>query len=483
MLGPVIEMKVPTFSSSQYSHEKDLPSNTKPRIFEGANDLNNHWFNYSPPFQCDPAEKSIPDQDTNNKTDAILVDINNHIISKPKVPIEKSIQETFIEYIAPNKLSYSEPIIPGKALQYPFTNIDKTFNIKNYKEQKQDNCVLGRKAATTVYANQSNTITEPCKETRRVTYVNTPTYHISRQSVPNISEPHYEFKNKRSILKKQNQCNLQRNILNQNISERASGSFNNENKSYNIHIPKFKKVARFEHENTQHQSLNSSSNKKTNVNPPLINNYCQQLSTDRFISQNTRFDKPNEVENKWPQHLQSYSIDKTEMFPIHELRDKNKQFNYSTDCPDIGKKYIQNTNYDTKINTICDNISLKKQEKMWPLYDNQSKTHITNHSDNIGVSTINDRKNERLSNKPLNRNNFMTIYNFPNEFIHQTSRKNNDLDVTYRKPNGYIPQLNISQQPLIRDTDKSKLSTVQQLPYLLTYNADKSHIGGLNNRV
>ena len=219
------------------------------------------------------------------------------------------------------------------------------------------------------------------------------------------------------------------------------------------------------------------------LNPPLINNYCQQLSSDRFISENTRFDKPDEVENKWPQHLHSCSNEKIEIFPIHELRDKNKQFKYNTDCTEIGKKYILKTSYDTKVTMNCDNMSLKKQEKRWPLYDNQSKTHITNQSHNTTISSINDRKNEKLSNKPLNRNNFMLSYNFPNEFIHQTSRKNKDLDITYRKPNGYISQLNIPQQPLFRNTDKSNISTIQQLPYLLTYNADKSHIGGLNNRV
>ena len=119
---------------------------------------------------------------------------------------------------------------------------------------------------------------------------------------------------------------------------------------------------------------------------------------------------------------------------------------------------------------------------MWPNYDNKSKTHITDNSYNSTTSTINDRKNEKISNKPSMQKNFILSYDFPNTHLHQTSRKNDDLSKTYRTPNGYIPQVSISQQPFHNAFDKSKSSNNQQFPYLLTHAADKSHIGVLNNR-
>ena len=481
MLGPVIEMTVPTFSASAYTHEKDLPSNTKPRIFEGASDLNHQFFNYSPPIQSDPAEKNIPEHDTNTKVENIYIDINKHIISKPNVPIEKSLQETFIEYITPNKLSFTEPSIPGKSLQYPFKSVKSTFNMKKCNAQEQENCLLGRKAGTSVYLNPSNnTSSDTCKRERITPNINTYSPHRIMQRVTYNYKPNNNIKNKRSILKNTEQCNLKRNILNQNLSERPHNLIHSNNKqSYNLSIPEFKKVVKFAHEDLSHD-MNDGFKKEMHTHP-LINNYFQQLPcTERPITENTRFDKPDEIENKWPQHLQTYSKKNMDIFPIHALRDKDKQCQYDFDCQQIGKKYIQQTIVMTKKKKH--NISLKKEEKMWPSSYNQSKTHINNSFFDHISSTQNDRKNEKISNTPSMQNNFILSYDFPNTHLHQTSRKDDHLSKTYRTPNGYIPQVSISQQPFHNAFDKSKSSNNQQFPYLLTHAADKSHIGVLNNR-
>ena len=477
MLEPLLSMDVPTAPILKRPDTSSMPQSsivaTKPRIYDGAIDQENR-FSFITTSSV-KKETSLPvstkNQETNHKF-VVQKDLGNEFLSSSFVPPRSvstpqgniNMIEEFTDTVQPRKRSWSIPLIKGQSLRHPMDDhIAQTTKRVPDRGSVVPESIIGSKS---IVASNTDISAQHNKSTRRSTgsvdsmntvipkcntlldQIQSSVNPTKRVQLRNISEhdtyhPQRTFEtipyteSTRSVLKKE--------VPIKGVSE-------------------VKKVVRFALTDTTEQ-CNEPKKTRRQMEYPQGNSNSRvwKFQQDDIPKQMSSLQKELrfiEFDYEWPKYLEPKTKKKDFVLnDLRNLRDTKRVSNMSNTATldstnTIGVRKPLSTMGQTmdRIGTSIETLSLKKEEKGWPINDKKSAIHIAAPSNDSMLSKL-TRSTVRTTDHEYTNDTYIPSYEFPvlNTESTKTSRRPK-YDSSVHSPN-----------PNPRNTTQSQTSFYQNI--------------------
>ena len=500
MSGPLLKMDVPDFPKLPPPKTESMPQTyvkaTKPRIFDGAIDLQHS--NFYKASQNNSRINNIPNFDKilTNKKGAYQNDVGNKFISTSFITPYKTLDyekhEHFTDTLYSNNNTLSQPMIKGQSQEHPFNSNVQEYTKKNnntYAPIKIDTGMKSIVPSISDFDEKYERSKERHSGSSLLQTVNAPKSPFEINDLNTSS-----LKQKKSYVSKLDTLNseLVRSLINPNLSQNPE--YNNYNPNVETEVRTLKhivlpKTAEYI-KTTVHDDLKKTKrvSYESDKSQIPIMNIKNQAGTIERIEYNIET-TPIETgygENNFLRYIAPKPVLNT--VPVQNLRSTNRNTDMVINSKDIGMKKNIKTGgqtFDT-IKSFTIMPSLKKEQKIMPLSSNKFNTHINSpmmNTTNLNLRNIKSVINNDFHRQPL----FIPSKSFPyKDYGKMSCRRHSDMDIMIRSGNPHtsnpLPnsaRLNIKT----RDKHNDKPNVYKPQPYLYI-GKDISHFGDQsNNRI
>ena len=461
MLEPLVSMDVPTFPRLPKPDTSSMPhsniSETKPRIFDGAIDQKDRFSFVTPPpiTSNDKTPITTRNQSTQHKY-VIQKDLGHTFLSTSFVNIRQQLHqgqqsvESFENTTHPLKQSLTLPVVKGQAFSHPIDyHIAQTTKLSQDRGTYDPISINGPKSLVAIGEDTSalyNNTTRRLSESLLFTNHTVPRCNTLLDKIQCDVYP----------TKRINVNNNSQEIRDVYPQQRNMNTFHHNQTPRSVikkEVPmngqsETKKIVRFAVPETYDRQDIRETKRHTEIpirkmQNRIQNNFQQHIDTKRTTLQDEL--RLIEYDYQWPKYTEPSK--KKHPFVSKDMR-ITKRSSVSPVDPNstnmIGIKKPSRTGGETidNIKLFTKNLSLKKEQKIWPSDIIGSSTHTSGPV--LDRTPKPTRTTTRTTDQEYDNKIFIPSYKFPTEHSQQTSRR-------YPKSDS----INESPRPIARNTTQN----------------------------